>query len=202
MKYFQNKIKMNKLKSEVLHEINERTMELSLIIRKSAQLNDNDINKFLLTAIYANWEAFLRNSISYYIDYLTRYDKLKDLQFISLIIKYEGIFNRNLSDQNEIQNVLKRINEIKLNPSFNIDNIKFKIMNFDNVNKLLKQFNFPEFDLSARVDLNTFVQHRNWVAHGRQNVSLNDITVDKIRLYVDLIENLMDEFLLNMDLLD
>ena len=38
-------------------------------------------------------------------------------------------------------------------------------MNFDNTNKLLNEFNIPEFDKRNRVELNTFVKKRNWVAH-------------------------------------
>ena len=200
MKYFhESLIKMECLKQQILHEIDERTKELSLIIKKASKLNDKYINKFFLTAIYANWETFIKNSIKYYITYLDNNNILKNHYFISLIIKHAKLFEKNLTDQNQIQKVLEEINQIKLNPQLNADNINFKIMNFDNTNKLLQQFKLPEFNKENRVILNTLVKHRNWVAHGKQEICLNDITLNKIREYVNLIEEMMNEFLLNIN---
>lgn len=127
---------------------------------------------------------------------------LRDSYYISLIIKQEKLFERNLTDQNQINVILEEINNIQTNPKLDLDKIKFKILNFDNTNKLLKQFNLPEFDKENRIQLNTLVQHRNWIVHGKQEICLNDITIDNIRAYIDLIEEMMNEFLLNLNSMD
>ena len=62
---------------DITKEIDKRSNELSSIIKKASQLNDKYLNKFFLVAIYANWEAFIKNLIGYCIDYLYTYDLLK-----------------------------------------------------------------------------------------------------------------------------
>lgn len=190
---------MKQLKHEITYEMGERTYELSLIMKKTSQLNDNYINKFFLVAIYANWEAFIKNSIEYYINYLDKHNLLKDSYYTSLIINYEGFLERNLSEPEQIKSVLDLIDQIKTNPTLNSEKIKFKIMNFDNTNKLLKRFNIPEFNKKNRIQLNTLVKHRNWIAHGKQEICLNDINTNKIREYINLIEEMMNEFILNIN---
>ena len=189
---------MNQLKEEIINEIDVRINELSKIIRKTSQIDDNYVNKFFLIAIYANWKTFIKNSLRFYVNYLHNHDLLKNSNYISLIIKYEKLFERNLTDQNQIKIILDKIDKININPKFDTNKIKFKIMNFDNTNKLFKEFNLPEFNRDNRIKLNTLVKQRNWIAHGVQEVCLNDISVIDIREYVNLIEELMDEFLLNI----
>ena len=184
---------------DITKEIDKRSNELSTIIKKASQLNDKYLNKFFLVAIYANWEAFIKNLIGYYIDYLYTYDLLKNIYFISLIIKHEKLFERNLTDINQIKDILKKLNHIKTKPYLKLDKIKFKIMNFDNTNKLLRQFKLPEFDKENRGRLNTLVEHRNWIAHGKEAICLDNITIAEIREYSNLIENMMNECLLNIN---
>lgn len=184
---------------DITKEIDKRSNELSSIIKKASQLNDKYLNKFFLVAIYANWEAFIKNLIGYYIDYLYTYDLLKNIYFISLIIKHEKLFERNLTDIKQIKDILKKINHIKTKPYLKLDKIKFKIMNFDNTNKLLRQFKLPEFDKENRGRLNTLVEHRNWIAHGKEAICLDNITIAEIREYSNLIENMMNECLLNIN---
>ena len=190
---------MERLNQEIIHEIEERTHEFALIIRKTSQLDDYYINKFLLVAVYANWEAFIKNSIKFYVNYLHSHDFLKDPYYISLIIKHEKLFNRNMTDQNQIKVILDEISHIQTNPKLDLDKIKFKIMNFDNTNDLLREFNLPEFNKENRVHLNTLVKHRNWIVHGKQEICLNEITIENIREYINLIEEMMNEFLLNLN---
>ena len=116
-----------------------------------------------------------------------------------MIIKHEKLFERNLTDINQIKDILKKLNHIKTKPYLKLDKIKFKIMNFDNTNKLLRQFKLPEFDKENRGRLNTLVEHRNWIAHGKEAICLDNITIAEIREYSNLIENMMNECLLNIN---
>lgn len=126
MNYFhEDLIKMKCLNQDIRHEIDERSKELTSIVRKATELDDKYLNKFFLVAIYANWEAFVKNLIGYYIDYLYNYNILKNLHFVSLIIKHEKLFERNLTDINQIKDILKKIAQIKTNPYLNLDKIKF-----------------------------------------------------------------------------
>ena len=55
---------------EIRDEIENRTGELSSIIKRSSQIDDKYVNKIFLVAIYANWEIFIKNCINYYIQYI------------------------------------------------------------------------------------------------------------------------------------
>ena len=70
-------IKMDELINSILLERSEISKELSNIIKTCASLNlskksSEILYKYMIPAIYANWERFLKNTIKFQIIYLNK----------------------------------------------------------------------------------------------------------------------------------
>lgn len=183
-------------------DINWRQSELASIRTmpfryKLSNFDRQILIKYLVTAIYALWEGYVKKVFQEYISEINKralsYEKINP-QYI------EHTLNSNEKTTLEISRMqsCKRLNFI--NEFLNILNqptflVSMKIPTESNVdykvlNKILNQFNLPTLDSQYKSKLEKLLWYRNSIAHGDNALC---VTSEDNILFANLVQDLMVE---------
>lgn len=186
---------MNRLEQELLHEIDWRTNELSIIRTTPLLFSFNEtqkriLEKYSVVAIYAIWEGFVTTSFSLYIREINSLSLT--CEDVNLNILTHDIFTKYDLDEEKrkhFKNKCKFINNIfeysklPVNISSSIpteSNVDFKV-----INKILRHFNMEELPRNNfEKRLNKLLLIRNKVAHGECSIIVSKEIVQDLNLTV------------------
>lgn len=188
-------ILMIRLEQELLHEIDWRTNELSIIRTTPLLFSFSDIQKKILekysvVAIYAIWQGFVTTSFNLYIREINSLGLTCDETNLNIIThdiftKYDLNEEKRKHFKNKcifISNILE-YSKLPVSISSSIpteSNVNFKV-----INKILNHFNMdelPENNFKKRLDDLLFF--RNTIAHGECSIVVTKEIIQNINLTV------------------
>jgi len=186
---------MIRFEQELLHEVDWRTNELSIIRTIPLLFNFSDkqkeiLEKYSVASIYSIWEGFVTKSFTLYIREINGLDLTCDK--INLNILTHDIFIKfdlTEEERKHFQHKCSFVNNIfeysksPVNISPNIPteaNVNFKV-----INKILNHFNLeklPKNDFDGR--LNKLLRYRNNIAHGECSLTVTKEIIQDFNLTV------------------
>ena len=194
---------MDELINSILSERLEISKELSNIIKTCASLNlskksSEILYKYMIPAIYANWERFIKNTIKFQIIFLNKQNFSSDelgIDILTSIIDDKNLFKKNFNDFNKKKDFVHQIQYILKNPIIEEENPKISTLNFKKTNKLLLKYHLKPISEEYKDGLNELVHLRSYIAHGEPSGKTFDMQI--VRKFVFLIEDLMDNVIIN-----
>ena len=176
---------MIKFEEELLHEVDWRTDELSIIISIPHLFNFNDkqnkiIEKYSVPAIYSIWEGFVKQSFILYIQKINSFELTHDK--INLNILTQDIFTKFDLTEEKIKHFEHKCNFV--NNIFEYSKLPITLshsipteanVNFKVINKILNHFyleELPKKDFKSPLDKLLF--YRNSIAHGECSLIVNE----------------------------
>ena len=196
-------IKMDELINSILLERSEISKELSNIIKTCASLNlskkiSEILYKYMIPAIYANWERFLKNTIKFQIIYLNKQNFSSEelgIDILTSIIDDKNLFEKNFNDFDKKKDFIDNVQNILKNPIIEEENPKISTLTFKKTNKILLKYHLKPINTEYKDELNELVHMRTYIAHGDPLGKVFDMAM--IRKFVFLIENLMDDIIIS-----
>lgn len=194
---------MDELINSILSERLEISKELSNIIKTCASLNlskksSEILYKYMIPAIYANWERFIKNTIKFQIIFLNKQNFSSDelgIDILTSIIDDKNLFKKNFNDFNKKKDFVHQIQYILKNPIIEEENPKISTLNFKKTNNLLLKYHLKPISEEYKDELNELVHLRSYIAHGEPSGKTFDMQI--VRKFVFLIEYLMDDIIIN-----
>lgn len=194
---------MDELINSILSERLEISKELSNIIKTCASLNlskksSEILYKYMIPAIYANWERFIKNTIKFQIIFLNKQNFSSDelgIDILTSIIDDKNLFKKNFNDFNKKKDFVHQIQYILKNPIIEEENPKISTLNFKKTNNLLLKYHLKPISEEFKDELNELVHLRSYIAHGEPSGKTFDMQI--VRKFVFLIEYLMDDIIIN-----
>lgn len=164
---------------------------------KLSDFDQQILIKYLVTAIYALWEGYVKKLFQEFINEINK----KSLSYEKIDAKYiEHTLNCNEKTNLEVSRVHSSARQNFINEFLNLFNqpafpISMKIPTESNVdfkvlNKILNQFNLPSLDNRYRANLEKLLWYRNSIAHGDN--ALRVTSADNM-LFANLVQDLMVE---------
>ncbi len=193
-------IKMDDLINSVDYEKQWRDEELAIILKIIGTEKSDEIlkilTKYLVPAIYAIWEGFIKETLVHYSSFINRNPNFeKDIVLITQIIDHKEILKTRYKSFNDKKDTLNNINRIFKSPLMPEERPESKILNFKNSNDLLEKYNLKNIDRKHHSKLNKLETVRNSIAHGEITVVSSKKDINE---YVSLVRELMDEIYLNI----
>jgi hypothetical protein len=195
---------------EITLDIKSRLEELSQIEELCLGLDGSQNKLFLkgcVLTIYAHWEGFVKYSLGKIIKHINTIDmQIQDYCFNYITFAYESSLKSLENSKNfdkrkvNLQQIYKNLENNSLKIGTNIDtksNLKFDILK-KICNKLNIQID-KDFENNYKDDLNALVNIRNSIAHGDGGSAYEFSEFKEIEKYLDLLENLMLDFINLLD---
>ncbi|MEA5418957.1 MAE_28990/MAE_18760 family HEPN-like nuclease [Spirulina sp. CCNP1310] len=139
-------------------------------------------------SIYAAWEGFLRNSLEFYLQQLTRlqldYAELSDTYLTYQTDKICN-FSQSKSQYKSVKKLSVQLHQMYLNKV----NFESKInlqsnASWKNTNSVLEKLNLKSIEQEYKIKLDKLLTFRNSIAHGENGIPVNQDNLDEFTILV------------------
>ncbi|WP_373128026.1 MAE_28990/MAE_18760 family HEPN-like nuclease [Dielma fastidiosa] len=198
----------DKLDAEIAWRIKEMIDLKSLVLASYGQSNHDTTLRSGITLIYAHWEGFVKNALSYYLEFIAkqrlRYNVLKPC-FLALTLK------KKLDEFEKSSSLKSRIHNDIINTFHNLEKeesqvpYKKQIDTKSNLNSelfvdLMQKvgLDYSQYDIFFTMIDAELLNMRNQIAHGSrlEAISLDKESYQRINdRIIEIIEKLKDEIM-------